>query len=89
MGESLESEFVRRNGTADINGAVQSEDKDQERKRLEAENGQVWSGDELRRDFEVIGFCAPCVSVRRRSDGVKGSMFFQNNPRLYWGFEPD
>jgi hypothetical protein len=28
------------------------------------------------------------VVVRRRSDGVKGSLYFQHNPRFYYGFEP-
>jgi len=27
--------------------------------------------------------------VRRRSDGVKGSLEFQHGPRLYWGFVED
>jgi hypothetical protein len=88
-GEDLASEYVRRQGVAQINGAVESDNKDQERKRLEAENGQVWDTTELSRDFEVLGFCAPCVVVRRKADGVKGSLFFQHNPRLYYGFEKD
>jgi hypothetical protein len=54
---------------------------------LEARYGQVWDTSELIRDFEVIGFAAPCVVVKRRSDGKKGTLFFQHSPRLYWGFE--
>jgi len=65
-----------------------SDDKDQERKRLEAEHGQVWNTEDLSRDFSVEGFCAPCVFVRRKADGVRGSLFFQHNPRFYYGFEP-
>jgi len=57
------------------------------RKELEARHGQVWSTEEVRRDFEVIGFGAPLVVVRRRSDSRKGSLFFQHNPRFYWGFQ--
>jgi hypothetical protein len=39
-------------------------------------------------DFEVIGFMAPVVVVRRNSDGQKGSLMFQHNPRFYFSFEP-
>ena len=31
---------------------------------------------------------APLVVVRRKSDGVKGSLMFQHSPRFYFGFEP-
>lgn len=58
-----------------------------ERPEMEAVHGQVWDTDELGRDYEVIGFGAPFVVVRRKSDGVKGSLCFQHHPRLYWGFQ--
>ena len=35
------------------------------------------------------GFPAPLVVVRRRSDGVLGTLFFQHEPRFYFGFSPD
>ena len=54
---------------------------------LEAEYGQVWTTTELSHDFEVLGFMAPFVVVRRRSDGMKGSLEFQHNPRLYFHFQ--
>ena len=38
--------------------------------------------------FEVLGFMAPLVVVRRRSDGRKGSLEFQHSPRLYYSFRP-
>jgi hypothetical protein len=56
------------------------------REALEAQYGQVWDTNQLGEDFEVIGFMAPYVVVRRKSDGVKGSLEFQHQPRLYWGF---
>ena len=31
---------------------------------------------------------APVVVVRRRSDGVKGSVLFQHSPRFYFSFDP-
>jgi len=67
-------------------GAINSEQAD--RNRLESEHGQVWSTDELRQDFSVIGFAAPFIVVVRKSDNVKGSMMFQHSPRFYFGFDP-
>ena len=59
------------------------------REVLEAAHGQVWDADELRTDIDVIGFAAPLVVVRRRADNVKGSLYFQHNPRFYFGFKAD
>jgi hypothetical protein len=47
-----------------------------------------WSSDQLREEFEVIGFMAPFVVVRRRSDGQKGSLEFTHLPRVYFGWVP-
>lgn len=55
--------------------------------RIEA--GQTWSPEELQRDFEVLGFAAPLVVVRRRSDGVVGSLEFTHSPRVYFNWQPD
>ena len=60
-----------------------------ERLRLEAEYGQVWTIDEVREQFTVVGFLAPYVDVTRKSDGQRGTMQFQHNPRFYFGWEPD
>jgi hypothetical protein len=51
--------------------------------------GPTWDTEALRRDFDVLGFAAPFVVVRRRSDGVKGSLKFTHSPRVYFGFTPD
>jgi hypothetical protein len=59
------------------------------REALEAEHGQVWNTQELGRDFDVLGFMAPVVVVRRKGDGQKGSLFFQHSPRFYFDFQPD
>ena len=40
------------------------------REALEAQHGQVWSTEELQQDFEALGFMAPFIVVRRRSDGA-------------------
>lgn len=52
-------------------------------------HGPVWDTKELSRDFEVLGFMAPYVVVRRKSDGVKGTLMFQHNPRYYYSFRED
>ena len=48
-----------------------------------------WTTDELRGAFEVLGFLAPFVVVRRKADGVKGSLEFTHSPRVYFNFQPD
>ena len=77
------TETIRRQRLAEINAEPGS------RKALEAEHGQVWSTEELQQDFEALGFMAPFIVVRRRSDGVKGSLEFQHDPRLYFNFQPE
>jgi hypothetical protein len=58
------------------------------RAELELKHGEVWDTDELRRDFEVRGFMPPFVVVRRKSDGIAGSLVFQHRPRFYFRFSP-
>lgn len=57
------------------------------REALEAKYGKVWTTTELAEEFEVIGFMAPYVVVRRKADGVKGSLEFQHHPRFYFNFQ--
>lgn len=76
------TETIRRERVAEINAAPGS------REALEAQHGQVWSTNELSGDFEVLGFMAPLVVVRRKSDGRKGSLEFQHGPRFYFNFQP-
>lgn len=81
-----ETEQIRRSRLAVINCAVESHHADAERKRLEAQYDQVWDAAQLAQDFEVLGFMAPYVVVRRRSDERKGSLEFQHSPRFYFNF---
>lgn len=60
-----------------------------DRSRLEARYGKVWDTDELRSEFEVLGFMAPFVVVKRRRDNHKGSLEFQHSPRFYFSFTED
>jgi hypothetical protein len=79
-----DAEEIRRNRLVTINTEVQSHDPQAERKRLEMLFGQVWDAAQLAEHFEVLGFMAPYVVVRRRSDGRKGSLEFQHAPRFYF-----
>jgi hypothetical protein len=77
------TESIRRQQVAEINANPGS------REALEATHGQVYDTQQLREQFEVLGFMAPLVVVRRRSDGAKGSLYFQHDPRFYYGFQAD
>ena len=58
-------------------------------KIFEAKHGQVWTTNELREEFDILGFLALYVIVCRKSDGAKGSLQFQHSPRFYFGFKVD
>lgn len=77
------TEAKRREMVAEINAEPGS------RLDLEARHGQVWNTSELQSEFEVIGFLAPLIVVRRRCDGIKGSLTFQHSPRFFFDFQPD
>jgi hypothetical protein len=72
---------IRRELCAMINGNPQT------REAIEAHFGQAWDTAELSKEFEVIGFASPLVVVRRKSDGAKGSLFFQVDPRFFFYWE--
>ena len=78
-----ETEAIRHQMVATINADPGS------RADLESRHGQVWDTAELQNDFQVLGFAAPFVIVRRRADGVRGSLMFQHSPRLYHSFSPE
>lgn len=78
-----ETEAIRRAEVAEINLEPGS------REALEAKHGQVWDTKEMQEEYEVTGFLAPFVVVRRKSDGVVGSLKFQHNPRIYFDFKAD
>ena len=76
------TEGTRRERLVEINAEPGS------REALEAEYGQVWDTSELGRDFVILGFMAPLVVVKRKADGMKGSLEFQHSPRLYFNWQP-
>lgn len=47
----------------------------------------VWDATQLQAEFEVIGFMAPFCAVRHKKTGIKGSVEFNHNPRLYYNFK--
>jgi len=53
------------------------------------DNERKWTTKELMSEFEVKSFIAPLVFVRRKSDGVEGTMEFTHSPRMYFDFRPD
>jgi hypothetical protein len=77
------TENIRREMVQEINADTSSRDV------LEQEHGKTWTTDELSKDFEVLGFMAPFVVVKRKSDGVKGSLMFRHSPRIYYGFQQE
>lgn len=64
-------------------------DESAARADLESRYGKVWSTDELRAEYDVVGFCAPFVVAIRKSDNVRGSFEFTHIPRFYFAFTPD
>jgi len=76
------TESARRQMLAEINADPGS------REALEAKYGKVWDTAQLQQEFDALGFMAPVIVVRRRSDGVKGSLTFQHSPRFYFDFVP-
>jgi hypothetical protein len=74
------TEALRRDRLVEINAQPGS------REALAAQHGHVWDTNELRQDFEVLGFAAPLVVVRRKADGVRGSLEFQHSPRFYFNW---
>jgi hypothetical protein len=82
-----ETEPMRRERVFEIHQQIASENKEKERQRLQEKYGKVWDLAQLAMEFEIIGFSAPLVVVKRLSDGVKGSLEFQHHPRLYFNFE--
>jgi hypothetical protein len=43
--------------------------------------------EEMREQYEVLGFGYGYCAVRRKSDGVKGVLSFDHNPRVYYNFQ--
>lgn len=78
-----ETEDLRRERQAQLNATAAV------RIELEGRYGKVWSIEELKQEFDVIGFMAPLVGVQNKVTGKKGSLEFQHSPRFYFNFVAD
>jgi hypothetical protein len=78
-----ETENYRRARLAELNAEAAA------RAELEQRHGKVWSTDELREQYEVIGFMAPFVVARSKATGQRGSLEFQHEPRFYFNWQAD
>jgi hypothetical protein len=56
---------------------------------LAADTGPRWDTEQMTADFDVVGFLAPFVVVRRKSDQVLGTLMFTGTPRVYFGWQQD
>ena len=54
-----------------------------------AQADQRWTTEQLREEFEVIGFMAPFVEVIRKADKARGTLEFVHSPRIYFNFVED
>ena len=82
------TESIRRARVVELNKDLDPEEK-AAREALEAQYGRVWSTAELREEFEVTGFMAPFVVVKRKDTGEKGSLEFTHMPRFYFNYQAD
>ncbi len=78
-----DTEAARRQRLAEING------EPKERAELEVIYGEVFDTRQLASAFIVLGFAAPFIAVKRKSDGLRGSLEFQAAPRYYFNFVAD
>lgn len=88
-----ETEEIRRDLLSKVNAVTRDEEnkprsESDVRADLEAAYGKVYNTRELSEHFIVLGFMAPFVIVRRKSDNVKGSLSFTHSPRMYFDFQP-
>jgi len=84
-------ETTPNDGTEEIRRALRLELNAEpvQRSIVECRYGQVWSASELANEFAVVGFAAPFVVVKRKTDNQLGSLLFQHHPRYYFAFQKD
>ncbi len=75
------TENVRREMVDKINSFKRTKEE------LQRIYGEVYNTSELNEQFDVIGFMAPFITVRRFLDNVKGTLMFQDQPRYYFSFK--
>ena len=83
-----EADALRKQRLVAINTAVRDLIEEEARRQLQATYGRVYDTRELSAEFEVLGFMAPYAVVRRKSNGMLGSLEFTHSPRFYFAFSP-
>jgi hypothetical protein len=83
-----ETENYRRARIVELNTGL-TPDEQTRRTELEETYGEVWTSDQVRERFQVLGFLAPFVVVRDRTTGKKGSLEFVHSPRFYFNWQED
>ena len=71
-----ETETIRRARVAEL--------ADTHRAQLEEAYGQVYTLEELQKEYDIIGFAAPLVVVINKITAEKGSFEFTHLPRYYF-----
>ena len=61
--------------------------KRKEKKRMTIDT-KTWNTEEMQKEFTVTGFGLGYCVVKRKSDGVVGSLDFDHSPRVYYDFQP-
>ena len=56
---------------------------------VQATEGEKMSTSDMQEKYEVIGFAAPFVVVKRKSDSANGSLEFGHSPRVYFNWKED
>lgn len=85
------TENIRREQVTQISQLIESDDRENERKRLIGVYGadNVWDTQQLSAKFEVLGFMAPYCVVKDKATGKKGGVQFQHAPRFYFNYQAD
>lgn len=82
-----ETEGIRRFLVEALNAGLPQEEAEA-KAQLQVQYGEdVWDTKEMSERFEAIGFMAPYVVVRRRSDSKKGTLMFTHSPRFYFSWQ--
>ena len=83
------TENIRRAEQQIINAVAAQETPESLRAKLVARYGEhdVFNTTELGLNFEVVGFAAPYVVVKKLSTGKRGSLKFAHSPRFYFDFQ--
>ena len=88
---TVEAENEARAGAEDC-GFVVHADLDHtgrsRREALEAEHGKVWDNGQAHLEFEVLGYMLPLTIVRRRFDGVIGTLNSTMGRSYYFDWQP-